>query len=128
MILALIEQPWTEIGAFVGVVSLVVGFLGGLLLLWLASFFIKKSTYWNDRREWMLDLDALQKRVTALEQEQKLAKQPIATMQKSVDEMKDELKKLTETIGGLKDSMIEGLHGLENRTIALEAKGGKGGP
>lgn len=116
--------PYTEILALIGIVSFVVGTAGGLFLLWLSPKFVKKTAYFYDRKELMLELNALADRVTKIEQAMELAKQPMGTMQKAVEDMKDQLEKLTEGIAGLKDSVTEGLHGLDKRATALESKRG----
>ncbi len=130
MNLAILElTTWSEIAALVAVVTAIWGVLAALLVNWLGTKFIKKTAYYADKREADTAREALDHRIAAIEQAQALANAPMKAVQESVNEMKDQLKKLTDTIGTMKESVGNAIHDIDKRTVALEAatKGRRGG-
>ena len=115
--LALLELPYSEILALIGIVSAVCGTLGTIGMLWLSSKFVRKTAYYFDK-------DHFDERLSLLKQAHDLAIAPTAGMQKSVEEMKAQLGVLSEQIQKMQNSVTEGIHGLDKRTSLLEQKQG----
>lgn len=120
--IALLELPYSEIAALIGIVATVWGAMSGLLVLWLGTKFVNKRAYYIDRNEATRHASSQADRTTALEQANALAKEPIITMQKAVEGMQKDLKDLTDIIGKMKESVGSAIHDIDKRTVALESK------
>lgn len=125
--IAILELPYSEIAALLGIVSVIWGALSGFLVLWLNTKFVNKPTFYAERRETSDGATALALRVTAIEQAQALAREPITTMQKSVEEMRAQLERLTATIGSMNSELSKAIHDIDKRTVAIESKSRRSG-
>lgn len=130
--IAILElHTWSEIASLVGIISGVWGALSALLVMWLNTKYVGKKEHSADRREAGEMVQALDKRVAAIEQAQAVASAPFSALQGSVNAMQAQLKELTDVVSKMKDSVSQGLHDIDKRTAVIEAaaksKGGRSG-
>jgi len=126
--LAILElQSWSEIAALVGVITGVWGVLSAVLVMWLNTKYVGKPHFYATKDETHARIMAIDGRVAAIELGQALASAPITALQASINDMKEQLDKLTAAVGGMKESVTEGLHAIDKRTTLLEATATNGG-
>lgn len=113
---------WSELAALVGLIAAVCSILGTFGMLYLYSKFISKKTHYHDKDALWVALRNAEERVATLEKESALAKQPIITMQKSVEDMQKELAALVIAVTAMDKSVTGAIHGIDKRVALIEAK------
>lgn len=117
----MLPTSWGELASLVGLISIVSSFLGAIAMLYLSSKFTTKKAHYHDKDEYWKSLHEAEDRISKLEKESELAKQPIVTMQKSFDTMKSEFEKLILAVNTMDKSVGTAIHAIDNRVSVLEA-------
>jgi methyl-accepting chemotaxis protein len=121
MILALFNMPWSELAALVGLLTFLIGSLIVTpAVFWLRAKFVGKKLHYVDKDKIWVKISELEQKIDVLEDDSKLAKQPIITMEGAVREMKDELKSLASTINNMKESVTAAINGINTRVTVIE--------
>jgi peptidoglycan hydrolase CwlO-like protein len=126
--LAILElESWSEIAALISIITVVWGVLSGVLVMWLGTKFVNKKSYYAGKDESDTSREAMDSRVAKIEREMAMANAPLAAVQSAVNEMKNQLEKLTGAVGTMKDEIGKAIHDIDKRTVVLESKSRRGG-
>lgn len=118
-------QSWQDVAALIGSIAIVQTAIAASLVLWLNTKYVSKPHFYATKDETKAVIELIDGRVSVIERAQVAASAPIQSMQYSVNEMKEQLARLTEAVSNMKDSVGQALHDIDKRTSLIEATGGR---